>query len=102
MAAELCARGTRSMSTSLMSRRMARVVSSTSTANRNVQIGSASAHRGSPCGQAVLVPGRARQGNEEHGQIGPGLLYTQLLTALSGRSTRWRPWSAAGPAQQPS
>ena len=42
-------RGTRSMRMSLMSRRMARVVSSTSAANTKVQMGSASDHRGSSC-----------------------------------------------------
>ena len=49
MVAAFWERGTRSMRMSAMSRRIARVVSSTSPANTNVQMGSAIAHRGSCC-----------------------------------------------------
>ena len=48
-------RGTRSMSTSLMSDRMTRVVNSTSRANTNVHIGSASWNRGSSCGAQAFI-----------------------------------------------
>ena len=50
MVATSSERGTRSMRTSLMSDRITRVVSSTSSANTKVQIGSASWKRGSSCG----------------------------------------------------
>ena len=49
MVATSSERGTRSIRTSLMSDRITRVVSSTSSANTNVQIGSASWNRGSSC-----------------------------------------------------
>lgn len=52
-------RGTRSMRTSAMSRRMARVVHSTKAAKRKVQMGSAMYQRGSSCvvGWVVRVGG---------------------------------------------
>lgn len=49
MACGFWLRGTRSIKMSLMSRRMARVVSSTSAAKTKVQMGSAIDHRGSSC-----------------------------------------------------
>ena len=49
MSVALWARGTRSIKMSEMSRRMARVVSSTRKAKRNVQIGSTMLQRGSSC-----------------------------------------------------
>ena len=49
MTSALCARGTLSMRMSLMSRRMLKVVMMTRPAKRNVQMGSASAQRGSSC-----------------------------------------------------
>ena len=49
MSVALWARGTRSMRISEISRRMARVVSSTRKANKNVQMGSTMFQRGSSC-----------------------------------------------------